>query len=762
MLGPNCLGLLVPGIGLNASFAHAPAVPGELAFVSHSGALCTAVLDWARARGIGFSHFVSLGNSADVDLGDVLDYLGSDPGTRAVLLYIESIRHARKFLSAARATARNKPVVAIKAGRVAEGERAASSHTGALAGSDDVYEAALERAGILRVDEIEELFDAVETLARARPLQGARLAIVTNGGGPGVMATDSLVSGGGVLARLSEETLARLDQVLPASWSRADPVDIIGDASAERYTDAVRILLEAPEVDALLVMHAPTAVASGEAAAAAVIEAARGSRRVVLTSWLGREAARAPRRRFAEAGIPTYDTPGQAVGAFLHLVQHRGTLDSLMETPPSVPDEFAVDLERARKALERALAGGGGWLTEPEAKDVLAAYGVPIVETRVARDAEEAAARARELGFPVALKILSPDVVHKSDVGGVALDLEGPEAVLQAAHAMLQRVRSLLPEARVDGLTVQRMARRPGSHELIVGASTDPVFGPFLLFGEGGTAVEVIADKAVALPPLNLVLARRLVDRTRVARLLRGYRNRPPVDFEVLCRTVVKVAQITCDLPEVAELEINPLLADDRGVLALDARLRVAPATGAPHARLAIRPYPRELEEVSTIDTGRRVRLRPIRPEDESRHRDFFDRLSPEDVRFRFFHLVRRLPHSEMARYTQIDYDREMAFLALDLTNGEEGDTLGVVRAVADPDGAEAEFAIIVRSDLKGQGLGRVLLAKMIRYCRERGIGAMVGRVRADNPAMLGLARSVGFGAQSGDGDEVEVRLRLR
>ncbi len=762
ILGPNCLGLIVPGIGLNASFSHTGILPGRIAFLSQSGALCTTVLDWAKSRGIGFSHFVSLGDNADVDFGDLLDYLGSDPSTEAILLYIESIKDARKFMSAARAAARNKPVLAIKSGRVAEGAKAAASHTGALAGADDVYDAAFARAGMLRVFEIDELFDAVETLARARPLAGDRLAILTNGGGPGVMAVDYLISSGGRLAELNERTIAALDAALPASWSRANPVDIIGDAPDSRYADGVRTLLKCEQIDALLVMHAPTAIAPSEESARAVVEAVAGTRRNVLTCWLGQQGVQLARDIFRQAGIPTYDTPESAVRAFMHMVRYRRNQELLMETPASVPSEFTPATTTARLVLENAIAEGREQLSEPEAKAVLAAYGIPVVETHIASTPESAAHLALEIGFPVALKILSPDIIHKSDVGGVVLDLEGPEDVVRAAQGMLNRVREIHPEAKLRGFSIQKMARRPGAYELIIGAATDPIFGPVLLFGQGGVAVEVIKDRAVALPPLNMNLARELIGRTRVSRLLAGYRGRPAADLDAVKLTLIQVSQIIVDLPEIVELDINPLFADHEGVLALDARIRVQPVTRPGDVRLAIRPYPKHLEEKVTLPNGKKLLIRPIRPEDEPAHHVFISKLTPEDIRFRFFGLLREIPHSQMARFTQIDYDREMAFIATAPDEHGQPETLGVVRTVTDPDNVRTEFAIIVRSDFQGQKLGRVLMEKMIRYCRERGTREIFMLTLFDNRAMQALAARFGFESRmSDDGETVELKLRL-
>ncbi len=759
ILGSNCLGLLVPGAGLNASFSHIDALPGKVAFVSQSGALGTAVIDWAGAHDIGFSHFVSLGDADDIDFGDLLDYLASDATARAILLYIESVRDARKFLSAARAAARNKPVLVVKSGRVPEGAKAAASHTGALAGSDDVYDAAFRRAGMLRVDDIDELFDAVETLARMQPLKGDRLAILTNGGGPGVMATDALIGRGGHLATLSEETIAALDAVLPTSWSHGNPVDIIGDAPPERFAEATRILLKDPGVDALLVMHVPTAVSLGEQAARAVAEVAKASERNVLTSWLGQVTAEPARQAFSAAGIPTYTTPDAAVRAFMHMVHYHRNQELLMETPPSIPEGFEPATTSARLLVENALAGGRDTLTEPEAKAVLAAYGIPVVETHVATSPEGAARMATEIGFPVALKILSPEVSHKSDVGGVALELESGEAVREAATAMIQRVRELIPEAQITGFTVQQMAHRPGAEELIVGMVNDSIFGPVILFGQGGTAVEVIGDCADALPPLNMALASELIERTRVSKLLKGYRDRPAADLDAICATLIRVAQLVIDIPEVVELDINPLFADAKGVLALDARMHVAAATGKGPERLAIRPYPRELE--ATIQLGdERILLRPIRPEDEPAHQDFVAHCDPDDIYFRFFRAIRHIPHSEMARLTQIDYAREMAFIAV-ADNGK-GKTIGVVRAISDPDNQKAEFGIMVRSDHKGTGLGSALLGKIIDYLRAQGTRELTAHVLPANHAMLSLAERMGFSHHLLPEDEVmAIRLDL-
>jgi len=762
ILGPNCVGMLVPGIHLNASFAHIDALPGKIAFVSQSGAMVTGVLDWAKSRNIGFSKFVSLGDSADVDFGDVIDYLASDPDTQAILLYIEAVSSARKFMSAARAAARSKPTLVIKAGRVVEGAKAATSHTGALAGADDVYDAAIRRAGMLRVYSTEELFDAVETLARLRPLCGERLAILTNGGGPGVMATDTLISSGGKLARLSPATLERLDAVLPDNWSKANPIDIVGDAPPERYAQALKILLDDKDVDAILFIHAPTAIVPSVEIATTLSPIIKQSQRNVLACWLGGESVAAARRTFADIGVPTYDTPEKAVGGFMQVVRYQRNQRLLMEVPSATSDTCLEDKKSARAIVEQVIAEKRELLSEWEAKQVLAAYGIPIVETRAVNDPVAAGQVAQDIGFPVALKILSPDITHKSDVGGVVLDLESAEAVTAAAEKMHGRLREVYPQARLGGFTVQAMARRPEGRELIVGVATDPVFGPVILFGQGGIAVEVMADRAIALPPLNGVLARELILRTRIARLLGGYRNRRPADIEAISRTLVQVSDMVIDLPELQELDINPLFADADGVIALDARICVKPVNGNGLERLAIRPYPAELEERVQWQ-GAELLLRPIRPEDGAAHVAFFNALDPEDVRYRMFIRLRELSPSQLARLTQIDYDREMAFIATRKLDTGAWETLGVARVVADPDNVEAEFAVIVRSDHKGQGLGYALMKKLIVYCTQRGTQRIVGEALSYNHGVLNLATTLGFEISSStEGGTMLMKLELQ
>ncbi|QOY96242.1 bifunctional acetate--CoA ligase family protein/GNAT family N-acetyltransferase [Massilia sp. UMI-21] len=750
LLGPNSAGLLAPGLGLNASIASSGALPGRIAFVSQSGALMVGLLDWARTRGIGFSHFIALGDAADVDLGDVLDYLASDGATGAILLYLHDLRYARKFMSAARAAARSKPVLVLRAGREDDPPPSAASESGALARRDDVFDAAIRRAGMLRVYTTDQLFSAAETLAYARPLHGERLAIVSNGAGPGVLARDALAYGGGVEAPLSEATQARLDALLAPGWRRGNVVDLGGRAAPGLYRESLEILLQDPGVDAVLAIQSPTATVASRDVADAIAPLARSASKTLLSCWLGGAAVQEARAIASGARLPAFRTPEDAVAGFLQLVHYRRNQNLLMEVPPSMAGTVAPDRAAARALVREAIAGGRYLLSDPETKAILRTYGMSVVETRQAATVDEAVSAARRIGFPVAVKILSPDVMHKSDVGGVTLDLDSEEGVRAAATRMRARLAERFPQARFDGYSVQAMVRRSNAHELIAGSALDAVFGPVIVFGQGGVSVAVTDDHAVGLPPLNLVLARDLVDRTRVAKLLAGYRNRPAVNMDAVLASLVQVSRMVSDIPEIVELDLNPLLADSRGTVVLDARMRLALAdrSGSTLDRLAIRPYPRELEQ--TIDwQGAPLLLRPIRPEDGPAHLAFFDALTPDDVRYRMFVRIRELQPSQLARFTQIDYDREMAFIATRPNAQGLAETLAVGRVVADPDNITAEFAVTVRSDLKGLGLGKIMMQKLIDYCRARGTREIVGEALPQNSRITGLARSLGFTVKS-------------
>ena len=748
ILGPNCIGMMVPHLGLNASFAHSNAAPGPIAFVSQSGALVTAMLDWANSRGIGFSHFASLGEHADVDFGDMLDFLGSDPRTRAILLYIESIENPRKFMSAARSAARNKPVIVVKAGRSKQGQQAAASHTGALAGADDVFDAAISRSGMLRVNTLQHLFMAAEMLARFRDNRSEKLIIMTNGGGAGVMAADAAAYAGIELTTLSPELIGKLDAVLPDNWSRANPVDIIGDAPAERYVDALKVLREEHD-SAILFVQAPTAIVPSAEIAQALLPLASARPPRVLGSWLGHSAVAEARKLFREAGIPDYNTPEEAVRAFSFLRQYHRHQAELMETP-ALPPKSQIDLDGIQELIDFVLNDGREVLTEPEAKTLLQRAGIAVTPTRVVPPQTEAAVYAAEtLGYPVVLKILSHDITHKSDVGGVRLNLHNAAEVAQAAESMLARVAERKPGARIEGFTVQPMVKRAHTHELIVGASVDPLFGPVILFGQGGTSVEVVADRALALPPLNVSLAEALIARTRISKLLRGYRDVPAADHNAITSTLVAISELLAAVPEIAELDINPLIVNHEGAVVLDARVRVSRQRPGGAKNFAIRPYPQELTETLPWEGGKTLTLRPIRPEDEAQHLAFFYKLDPEDVRMRVFYSRRSMEHTELARLTQIDYEREMCFIATLPTDDGGEETLGSVRGISDPDNEEAEFAIIIRSDLKGKHLGWILMDKLIRYLRAHGTQRVVGTILRENKGMLGLATRLGFSTKA-------------
>ncbi len=764
LLGPNCLGVMRTDCGLNATFARTPALAGKLALVSQSGAICGALLDWAHSARVGFSSVVSLGGAMDVDFGEVLDFLVADAATDAILLYVEGIRDARRFISALRAAARVKPVVALKVGRYPSGSRAASSHTGALVGSDAVFEAALRRAGTVRVKTYTQLFAAARILATQRFPEGERLAILTNGGGPGVVATDSAAENGVPLAQLSAQTISLLDGKLPAQWSHGNPIDIIGDAPPERFAAATAAVLADPGVDALLAMYSPVAVTAPEAAARAVADAARASRKPVLAAWLGDVNAGASRATLESHGIPNFYTPENAVEAFSFLCAYRRNQAQLMQVPAAAArglDQPHPDLAQAIAIRDRAVAEGRELLSEHEAKALLAAFHLPVPKSILARDREAAVAAAREIGFPAVLKIHSPDLAHKSDVGGVRLDLQNADMVASAFDDMMRHVRALRPQARVEGALVQPMLRFTHAREVLVGVATDPVFGPVISFGSGGVSVEAVSDTAIALPPLNGVLARELMQRTRVYRLLAGYRNIPAADLEALCALLAGVSSMLCALPWLKEMDLNPVLAHPGGAVIADARAVIDPAqpprAGPRYPHMAIHPYPAELEGEIRLRDGRTVRVRPIRPEDAGRETRFVDGLSERSRQRRFMGYLSHLTPRMLARFTQLDYDRELALVAL---SGDEFVAVG--RYAPNADGVSAEFALTVADAWQGKGLGRALLDRLCEAARGAGYQALYGQILQENPEMLQLAAHLGFTEQAREGSEVTVVLPLQ
>ncbi len=772
LIGPNCLGILMPSADLNASFsAHMP-VAGHLALISQSGAIATGMVDWAAQRAVGFSGIVSIGDQLDVDIADLLDYFALDGRTRAILLYVEAIKDARKFMSAARAAARIKPVVVVKSGRMALGAKAAATHTGALAGSDAVYDAAFRRAGILRVSDLRELFDCAETLGRLESPPGKRLAILTNGGGIGVLAIDRLSELGGIPAPITPEIREKLNAVLPPTWSGSNPVDIVGDADPARYAAALEILLADPANDAILVMNVQTAIARADDIAAIVTgmvkkyrEQCRGSAKPVLAAWVG--ADRIIGDMLSGAGIPNYPTEDDAVRGFMHLVQHREVMAALAQVPPAMPSDFAPETEMARKIVAAALADGRQWLDPVEIKRLFEAYEIAMVPTFAAADAEQAVVYASQLfaqGMTVVLKIMSRDIVHKSDVGGVVLNLTSPEAVRAATGDIIARAKALRPEARIAGVIVQAMVVRPKARELILGLADDPTFGTVVVFGRGGTAVEIINDKALALPPLDLQLARSLIERTRVSRLLRGYRDVPAVKQDAVAMVLVKIAQMAADIPEIRELDINPLLADENGVLAVDARMAVGKVErkfgGSGPANFAVRPYPSQWQRHLDVKGGWRVSVRPIRPEDEPELHEFLKHVTSHDLRLRFFAPMKEFSHEFIARLTQLDYARAMAFVAFDEVTNE---LVGVVRIHSDSIYENGEYAILLRSDLKGRGLGWALMQLIIEYARSEGLKMISGDVLQENTIMLEMCRSLGFEIKTDPADPgiCDVKLVL-
>jgi acetyltransferase len=751
ILGPNSLGIAVPGIGLNATFASAAAPAGNLALVSQSGVLTSAILEHAGARSVGFSAVVSLGDGADVDAADAIDFLGTDLGTRAIVLYLESAGTARKFLSAARAAARNKPLVVLKGGRTEEGARAAALHTGAPMGDDAVFDAALRRCGAVRAESIEDMLLAVQSVTRIKPGRSDRVAIMTNGGGPGVIATDALVVGGGELASLSATTVDKLDELLPPWWSRSNPMDVSGDAPPARYAAALDALLGDVEVDAILFLHGPTAVTAPKAVAEACAPVIRGGGKNVFACWMGSAATAAAARIFSAAGVPIFDTPEAAARALLATRRYRTSQALLLEAPPSLPREFPHDDAAVRALIGEALRSGRDRLDEPAAMRLLAAYGIPVADSFVAPGVDEAIRHAQQLGFPVALKVISPDIVHRAEVGGVMLNLESADEVRRAAADIEKRLHSLRPGARLEGFLVQRMIRprgsvalRSGGHELRVCVRQDPVFGPVVVFGPGGRGADQTADWAIGLPPLNMALAHEVIARTRVYRVLAAPAETGGVDVAALQRILMEVAQLVVDHAEISEIVIDPLVANEHTVVAFRARIGLSATSASAHERLAIRPYPKELEE--RIDAGdREVILRPIRPEDAPAYARFLSQTDHRDLRHRFFGETRTLTPATLARFTQIDYDREMSFVAATLTGVAGQEILAELRLVTEPENQYAEVAILVRSDAQRKGLGRALLRKAVDYGRRRGTKELIGFVMPANRPMLALAESTGI-----------------
>lgn len=761
IIGPNCLGIISCKSRLNASFAGKTPLPGKTAFLSQSGAICTAILDLSIKEHIGFSHFVSIGSMMDVDFGDLIDYLGGETDVSSIVMYVESLTNFRKFMSAARAVSRVKPIIVLKSGRTRAGAMAAASHTGALAGEDAVYDAAFQRAGIVRVKTFEELFDCEELLAKQPRPTGPGLAIITNAGGPGVMAADALSDYGLQPVSLGPETIQKLDETLPPYWSHGNPVDILGDASPERYRKVAEVCLEAPEVNGLLIILTPQMMTDPTGVARCLSEVLHGKPYPVFTSWLGGASTEQGRDILNKAGIPTFDSPERAVRAFMDLYRYTVNLDMLQEIPPKLPQRIEVDRESAHALIRQGLGRQNPLLTEPESKALLSAYGIPVNRTEIARTVEEAVERARELGFPLALKIHSHEILHKTEANGVHLNLTNVQDVRRAFEETISGARAFNACARIEGVTIQPMLDSSEA-ELILGARRDRDFGPVILFGMGGTLTEVLADRAIALPPLNRLLARRLMEQTKIYRVLLGYRNRPSVDLVRIEEILIRLAQLVTDFAEIDELDINPFLLARNTACAVDARIILRPSDVPAPLHLVISSYPNHHETRTVSEGGVHCFIRPIRPEDAPLLEELFDSLSPQSVYFRFFAPLKALPHGMLARFTQIDYDREIALIALQ-EDGPEEKMLGVARAIRVPGENRAELSVVVGDLWHGKGVGAALLKHCTAIAKEQGIHEIWGIVLPENTRMLALGRKLGFDVhRSIDCRDYELRIDLR
>ncbi len=747
IVGPNSLGVIVPRIGLNASFAASMPKPGHLAFVSQSGALCTSVLDWAAQHNVGFSYFVSIGNMLDVSFAQLIDYAAEMGDTKAVMLYVESIPKARLFTSAARAYARTMPLVAYKAGRFAESAAAASSHTGALTGEDDVYDAAFQRAGIERVYDMHDMFDCAELLARHRLPKGGRLAIVTNAGGPGVIATDSLIALGGTLAELSPATMAQLNELLPAAWSQRNPIDVLGDAQADRFAEATKIALADKGVDAVLAILTPQAMTDPTATAQALADLAEKSNKLVLAAWMGGVSMAEGLELMNKARVVAYSSPDNAVRAFMHLVSYSDNLHILHETPAEVPLSFQLDRQQRLVSSKEIIKGAPATLSASDTKELLEVYGITVAGTWEARTPAKAVAAAKKCGYPVVVKIHSPQIIHKTDVGGVELNIRDDDQVKAAFQRITKAAKKHCPDAEIKGVTVEPMISSDSAHELIVGMKRDPTFGSVIMIGTGGTTAEVIRDRALGLPPLNERLVRRMLESLRIWPLLEGYRGRPGVDIGQLVETLIRFSYLVADHPELGELDINPLLVSPSGTIALDAQALISPTRHLGKGRyphLAISPYPEHYITPANMSDGQPMTLRPIKPEDEPMWLEMLNSCSEESIRMRFFSLISDFTHEMAVRYCVCDYDRELALVAEVEQNGQRK-LAGVCRLISDPDHYTAEFAVIITDAWQGRGIGVALTDACLRIAKDWGIRQVVAVTLRENDRMIAIFKARKF-----------------
>ena len=754
LIGPNCLGVMRPEIGLNATFNKGGANPGHLAFISQSGALCTAILDWAKTNDVGFSSIVSIGSSVDVDFGEILDYLISDANTQSILMYIEGIRNARSFMSSIRAAARIKPVILIKVGRHYAASKAALSHTASLVGSDDAFDAAVRRAGVVRVKSVSQLFSVAKALSYGFHTTGNRLAIVTNGGGPGIMATDYAVDLGVVMAQLSEKTIAKLNETLPPTWSHHNPVDIVGDAQADRYHDALKICLEDQNIDGVLTILTPQAMTKPLEAANVVVELSRQFNKPLIACWMGGEQVEEARTVFNNARLPNFRTPEPAVEVFSFHSAYYQNQQLLMQVPGPLSHHLEPDVQSARVIIEGVLQEKRKILNEMESKALLSAFRIPIAQTMVAHSPNEALLIAQELGFPVAMKINSADITHKTDSGGVLLNLANAQSVREAYHQLLERVKRVMPEAKIEGVSIEPMVIKPNGRELMIGVANDPVFGPVLSFGAGGTMVEVMRDRSVALPPLNSFLVKDLVNGTKISQMLGSFRHMPPADMDALESVLLRVSEMVCELPELVEMDINPLIVDEHGAIAVDARLIVEyrmPGRDR-YAHMAICPYPSHLVSTWQLEDGSSITIRPIRPEDAALEQEFVHNLSENSRYFRFMNNIQQLSQAQLVGFTQIDYSRELALIAITKEQDKEIE-LGVARYAINPDGESCEFAIVVADKIRGTGLSHKLMYELMAAARAKGMKTMQGDVLSNNTNMLRFVKNLGFSIESNPDD---------
>ncbi|MEM3823648.1 MAG: bifunctional acetate--CoA ligase family protein/GNAT family N-acetyltransferase [Candidatus Bathyarchaeia archaeon] len=767
IIGPNCLGIIRPSIKLNATFINKTPKPGNIAFISQSGALGSAILDWAIRENIGFSNFVSVGSMLDVDFGDLIDYFGTDPQTRSILMYIEGLTDARKFLSAARHFARTKPIIVVKAGKFSESAKAAASHTGSLTGEDVVYDAAFKRAGIVRVEEIADLFNCAEVLGMQPLPKGPNLVIITNAGGPGVMATDALIARGGKLAKLSPKTMEYLNSILPHYWSRGNPVDILGDAKADRYRAVLEACLDDENVDGVLIIYTAQAVAEPVEIAKSTVEVCKNrgyQSKTVLTSFMGSGAVEEANRIFNQNSIPTYATPEQAVKTYLYMYQYKRNLELLYETPEELPVDAAPPKRPIMVIMRNAALENRELLNEAEAKKLLEYYDFPVIKTAVAKTPDEAANVAMQIGYPVVLKILSPQIIHKTEAGGVILDINSEVELREAFECIMERAKKYNPNAEILGVTVQKMVKKRG-YEIIIGAKTDPLFGPVILFGMGGIGVELFKDFSVGLPPLNQTLVRRLMEETKVYQLLKGYRNVPPANLKLLEELIVRFSQLLIDFPQLKEVDINPLFIDENDAVIIDARIVIDKEKVfqklEPHQHLVISPYPKKYETLWRMRNGRTVLLRPIKPEDEPLWLEMFRNFSEESIRFRFFQIIKDTPHEVRVRYCNIDYDREIAIVA-ELTENGQRKILGVARVSLEPDRKSGEIAFIVADPWQGLGLGTKMVDYTIEICKEVGVETLYAIMLPDNHRAINLTKKMGFTLKYQEDGTVKGILNLK